>query len=759
MRKRCLSRAIDMELGVQTHFSQGWNLSLLDKAKALGVSEIRDAQPWSGVERIPGVYTFPGAYTDYMAKADALGIGTMLTFASTNTLFDSGLTPYTPQGRQAYADYIVAVLDRYGDIVQEVEIWNEFNADNFIQGPVTTDKPYYYTELLKTVYTTVKAAHPEVAVLGGAAHSVAIGYLEDLFEHGALDFMDGVALHPYRNSPEHVDDELDRLKAVMDRYGGAKPIYATEFGNEFADPAAAPDYLVKMVTMLSSANVAESYWYALQDQAWFRNMGLYETNGAAKPAAAAFELAQKVLLPLGDAIQIETPDNLSLVYRFGEDTYVMWGAARDITIGGPATALDARGQSIAVPTQLSMSPVIIQGDFDYVLGESRVIADSLMQYGEGEWDYFARTSDGMMHALGQVDWEWTSYTGSVWYRPLRINSDSLSPAGSGVNPIQAVSRFTAEKAEKAEIVGNWNKAMIGDGVDLHVLLNGNEIFNTLVTSNYDLKGLYVDLQVGDVLDFAVGPNQSVSGDVTNYKIQLLKYDGPEAAIRAAPKLIGTAGDDILAGTARDETLIGGEGVNVLDGGEGIDTASYANARSAVTVDLSRSDFQMVNATTIDAIINVENLIGSAFGDTLSGDAGPNRIEGAGGADYLAGGAGDDTLIGGAGGDTLVGGDGADLFVFRFAADSTGAGAARDVILDFNPAQGDKIDISGIDARTNIAGDQAFNFVFWYTKKPGEVMVQAESGGYVVKGDINGDGASEFMIKVMGSPPTAADFIL
>lgn len=750
-----------MQLGVQTHFPQGWSLSLLDKAKALGVAAIRDAQPWSGVEKRPGVYDFPGAYTDYMAKAEMLDVGSMLTFASTNTLFDSGLTPYTAEGRQAYADYIVAVLDKYGDTVEEVEIWNEFNADNFIVGPVTTDKPYYYTELLKTVYATVKSVHPEVTVLGGAAHSVATGYLEDLFEHGALDYMDGVALHPYRASPEHVDDELRRLGEVMERFGGAKPIYATEFGAEFADPAAAPDYLVKMVTMLSSAHVAESYWYALQDQAWFRNMGLYETTGAPKPALAAFELAQRVLLPLGDAVQVETGDDLTLVYRFGEDTYVMWGAPREIAINGQARALDSRGQPIAVPTELSMSPVIIQGEFNYRLGESQVIADSLLGYGEGEWDYFARTSDGMMHPLGQVDWEWTSYTGSVWYKPLRINADSLSPAGSAANPIQAVSRYTAEIAQKAEITGTWIKSTTeGDGVDLHVYLNGREIFTALVTGAQGLRELYVDLQVGDVLDFAVGPNQTVSGDITNYNIQILKYDGPEPAISAPPKLIGTAGDDTLIGTARDETLIGGDGLNLMDGGEGADAASYANAKAGVAVDLAQEGFQAINAQTTDALVNIENLIGSRYGDTLAGAAGDNRIDGGADADSIAGGEGADTLIGGVGGDSLAGGTDADTFVFRFTTESTGAGAARDVILDFNRFEGDRIDISGIDARTNIAGDQAFTFVTWYTKKPGEVMASPEGGGYVVKGDINGDGASEFMIKVMGpAAPTAADFIL
>lgn len=751
---------IIMQLGVQTHFSQGWSTTLLDKAKALGITEIRDSQPWGSVETTPDVYSFPTAYTNYMAKADAIGIGTLLTFASTNTLFDSGLTPYTPEGRQAYADYIVAVLDRYGPIVQEVEIWNEFNGDSFVSGPVTTDRAHHYTELLKVVYTTVKAAHPDIVILGGAAHSVSTGYLEDLFELGALQYMDAVAIHPYRGTAEHVDDEIAHLNEVMARYGGAKPIFATEFGGEFADPADAPDYLIKMVTMMSSVHVAESFWYALQDQAWFNNMGLFDKTGAAKPAAAAFSFAENSLLPLGDAVQVETGDDRTLIYRFGEDTYVMWGAAREISFSGSAVFRDALGAVIDAPTHLDMSPVIVSGDFDYALGASPVIADSMLEYGEGAWDYFARTPDGVLRELGPVDWDWTSYIGSNLYKPLRINADSLQPGGTGSSPIQAVSRFTAIDARKVEVVGSWSKAAEGDGVDLHVLLNGKEIFSQLVTGAFELSGLYVDLQVGDILDFALGPNQSSAGDATRYLIQILSYDGPEPGIRGAPKIIGGAGDDTLLGNANDETLTGWTGVNLIDGGEGQDTAAYANAGSGVSVDLNRADFQTVNAATSDLLINIENLTGSAHADSLTGDAGGNVLTGGAGADLLSGGAGADTLIGGAGGDTMSGGLDGDRFVFRFTTDSTGAGAARDVIVDFSGAEGDLIDLSAIDARTTLPGDQAFNLVGYYTKKPGEVMISAEGGGYVVKGDLNGDGASEFMIKVMSPAKlTGADFIL
>ncbi|WP_293677602.1 glycosyl hydrolase [uncultured Phenylobacterium sp.] len=748
-----------MKLGVQTHFSQGWSTTLLDRAKALGVTGIRDSQPWSAVEKTPDTYSFPTAYTDYMSKAAVLEVGTLLTFASTNTLFDRGLTPYTAAGRQAYADYIVAVLDKYGSRVEEVEIWNEFNGDNFVTGPAAADKATAYTELLKVVYTTVKAAHPEVVVLGGAAHSVATGYLEDLFERGALDYMDAVAIHPYRSTPEHVDDELRHLTETMARYGAPKPIYATEFGNQFSDAAAAPDYLVKMVTMMSSAHVAESYWYALQDQKWFSNMGLLDTSGAAKPAAAAFAYVQKALLPLGDAVQVDVGDDRTLVYRFGEDTYVMWGASRPITISGDVVARDSSGKVIATPTALGMSPVILSGEFKFSLGESRVVADSMLEFGEGAWGYFAKTADGALHELGQVDNDWTSYIGSEWYKPLRINADSLSPAGSGANPIQAVSRYTATAAGRTEVTGAWKVGSAGDGVDLHVLLNGKEIFSRIVTAEFKLSGLLVDLRPGDVLDFAVGPNQSVLGDATGYAIQILKSDSAGPAFRGDAAVTGTAGDDALVGTGANEVLKGGTGLNAIEGGGGVDTVSYADAKTGVQVDLSRLDFQTVNRFATDKLSNIENVTGSAHADTLTGDARPNVLNGGDGVDLLLGGLGADTLIGGGGGDTLTGGADGDRFVFSFISDSKGSGASRDVITDFRGAEGDRVDLSAIDALTNVAGDQAFRLVPYYTRHAGEVMFTVEGGSWVVKGDINGDGASDFMIK-FGSPVslTAADFI-
>ncbi len=48
-------------LGVQTHFSQGWKLDLLDPARALGAVALRDEISWARVEAVKGEYDFSEA--------------------------------------------------------------------------------------------------------------------------------------------------------------------------------------------------------------------------------------------------------------------------------------------------------------------------------------------------------------------------------------------------------------------------------------------------------------------------------------------------------------------------------------------------------------------------------------------------------------------------------------------------------------------------------------------------------------------------
>ena len=106
-------------------------------------------------------------------------------------------------------------------------------------------------------------------------------------------------------------------------------------------------------------------------------------------------------------------------------------------------------------------------------------------------------------------------------------------------------------------------------------------------------------------------------------------------------LSGGDGNDTLAGGEGNDLLIGGTGADRLAGGHGIDTASYDASNAAVFVNLASGTAAGGDAQG-DTLTGIENLVGSAFGDTLTGDAGNNVLEGGLGNDALNGGAGNDT---------------------------------------------------------------------------------------------------------------------
>lgn len=147
----------------------------------------------------------------------------------------------------------------------------------------------------------------------------------------------------------------------------------------------------------------------------------------------------------------------------------------------------------------------------------------------------------------------------------------------------------------------------------------------------------------------------------------------------------------------------------------------------------------------------DKFFGNEGNDTLFGSGGNDQLRGGENDDVLKGGAGTDKLEGGAGADQLTGGSQADIFVFRATTDSTVLVAGQDTILDFKIGQGDKISLKQIDARTDIADNQRFQFIGSddFHDKAGELRAVKTGGNTVVSGDVDGDGNADFMIVIAG----------
>ena len=220
-------------------------------------------------------------------------------------------------------------------------------------------------------------------------------------------------------------------------------------------------------------------------------------------------------------------------------------------------------------------------------------------------------------------------------------------------------------------------------------------------------------------------------------------------------LYGGAGNDSVNGGTGNDMLIAGNGLgdDAYVGGTGIDTVKYLSTTKGITVDLALGTASGAEIGT-DLLYSIENVVGGVGGDSLSGAADNNLLDG-----Y----SGNDTLIGGMGNDTLQGGLGADRFTFNAEAETGITSATQDTIADFKSAQGDKLDVSAIDANTALAGNNAFsalttggtfNGVF---ANPGDLYF--DKTAHVLYGNNDADSAADFSILLVGVGSLAAGNLL
>ncbi len=177
----------------------------------------------------------------------------------------------------------------------------------------------------------------------------------------------------------------------------------------------------------------------------------------------------------------------------------------------------------------------------------------------------------------------------------------------------------------------------------------------------------------------------------------------------------------------------------------------ASASFAVTV----SDGLLLSSKTLALKISQSGATESIYNDTLSGTSANNKFDGL---------AGNDIINGLAGADTLKGGLGADQFKFGAVAETGITATTRDIIVDFNHNQGDKIDLSAIDANTKLLGDNAFSaptvgltFSGVFTS-PGQLYF--DKTAHILYGNNDADSTADFSIELTGANNlVAGDFML
>jgi serralysin len=290
---------------------------------------------------------------------------------------------------------------------------------------------------------------------------------------------------------------------------------------------------------------------------------------------------------------------------------------------------------------------------------------------------------------------------------------------------------------------NYVSAGYGDDYVLNYFEGGNDIF----------LGYGDDFYKATIRGRASGEFDIVAGGAGNDRFEVNSFVS------------------VYKGESGNDTFLSVGFNNTFDGGVGVDTISFilqdnvsGERGRGVTVDLAAQKASTATGRLED-LISIENAIGTQLGDDdITGSAGANVLQGLGGDDILDGlgsndilygGSGDDDLYGGSGHDILnggtgfdylYGGSGEDTFVYKAIGESA-VGASRDVIFDFKRLEYDVVDLRSIDANEFSAGNQAFRFIGSASFDGTAGQVRFASG--VISGDTDGDGLSDFQIKMNG----------
>lgn len=349
--------------------------------------------------------------------------------------------------------------------------------------------------------------------------------------------------------------------------------------------------------------------------------------------------------------------------------------------------------------------------------------------------------------------------------------------------------------------GNYPALVLGAGVvNVEVLFAapGNDTrFGDTAGNSYDYDITTVDANV------AAGARLTVIGGYLRPGEDLV-FDG-SAELDGHFRVFAGQGLNILTGGAgNDGFYFGADGnwtaTSRVDGGAGIDTiafrGNYFGASEIVLVASSFVNIEVLaflsghtneyggfietdgfsyDVTTVDANIapgqrldvNATTLREneSLWFDARAETDGSVRVLGGAGEDILRTGAGADILAGGIGFDVMDGGAGADTYLFTSVED-----APRDAFLadkiDLGTGDGDRIDLSMIDAIAGTSANDAFTFIgdAEFSNVAGQLRAYRPSpsiaNGWTIFADIDGDGEADLWISALSDAPiTAADFVL
>lgn len=252
----CQAPGPPVEIGMTVH-SRGADAAAIkrqfDLMAAMNVAWVRVDFDWSVAESERGQFNwdYPDAIVAEAAEHGMKVLGVLSSTPEWTRPSTQGRSPEArhsrPEQLSEWASFARVVTDRYASRgVHTWEIWNEPNTSKF--WPPRFDVNEYGTLFWVAAEAIREVDQQATILIGGLAPKFHVpdaeippaDYLEQLYQNGAVQLADGIAVHPYTfpvppmGTPQRASGgfkDLPALRDVMERHGdGGKKIWITEFG-------------------------------------------------------------------------------------------------------------------------------------------------------------------------------------------------------------------------------------------------------------------------------------------------------------------------------------------------------------------------------------------------------------------------------------------------------------------------------------------------------------------------------------------------
>ena len=376
--------------------SKADNARWIPQMEDIGLKFYRTGQTsWSAVEPREGEWHWEtlDEQLNYLTEHHFVFGGLLIGNPDWNKKDQPGSLPVN--NLEGWARYVSAVVGHAKGKVKRWEVWNE--PPNFTGKDQT---PEDYAKIVVSAYEAAKAADPE-CLIGLAAKSAHINYLEQVIKAGAKDHFDYITLHPYEVLDGIADNRgtetlflniIPTLRKMLVEQNPAKkdvPVIFTELGcdlNKGADTQA--HALVKAYTLSIAQGVACVQWFEGMDGD-SGPLGLLDRDGKPRPAYTAMAQMIKHLGQYPEYLGWVLLNNKHPGFAFqgnGTTILVAWsrqGQTDEFKFEKPVRFIDPlTGEiSIADKCELTKAPVFVRGVPASLINEARLNKDKPLPWG------------------------------------------------------------------------------------------------------------------------------------------------------------------------------------------------------------------------------------------------------------------------------------------------------------------------------------------------------------------------------------------